>query len=412
MFEALSLGREGFVLKRPDIARRAVLAFLLSALSLADILADPAASLPSPTGSLAVGTAVEYLSDPGRPLDGFATGRPITLQLWYPARGARGSKAPYLIEAGLSEMLKREKYYGIEPAAVDGWAALRTHSTLDAPPAGGKHPLLLFSVGLGVIRANYTSIAEELASHGTIVALVESPFQGAMVLPGGREVQDREDRFAEAAGHRRGIADGSADLSLVLDRLRDGSLSAAAKRAASTVEWSRLAAAGHSSGGLVAVAACERDARLRACINMDGGIVTPDREPLADFVDRGLTKPALFLRSHPVYSDEDLAKRSLTRGQWEKRGEAGNAALADLASRSGANLTQASISPSGHFSFSDAPFVMPTAISRFGGKILAPRRSWLVVTRTLRAYLDHELAGRGGGPSSLVGEFPELTLKP
>jgi dienelactone hydrolase len=324
----------------------------------------------------------------------------VTLQLWYPSLPAKGAKAPYLIEPGLEKMLRQQHYYDVDDATLGAWSVLRTHSILGAPPAAGRHPLLLFSVGLGVIRANYTSIAEELASHGILVAQVESPFQGAMVLPNGREILDSSGRYEDTGGHRRGVADWSGDMSFALDELQRGSLSSSAKRVAATVEWSRIGAAGHSSGGLAAVATCERDARVRACINMDGGIVSPEQEPLADFATHGLTKPALFLRSHPVYSDEDLARRHLTRAQWEKRGEAGKAALADLASRSGGKLTTDSIEGTGHFSFSDAPFVMPTTITRFGGKILPARRSWLIVTRTLRAYLDRQLRGAGGDSKS------------
>ena len=154
----------------------------------------------------------------------------------------------------------------------------------------------------------------------------------------------------------------------------------------------------------------ERDARVKACINVDGGIVSPDGQPLADFVARGLTKPALFLRSHPLYSEEDFTRRNLTRAQWERRAEAGNQALADLASRADGKLTTASIAPTGHFSFSDAPFVMPGAITRFGGAMLPARRSWMIVTRALRAYLEQELSGRGGGLTPLAREFPELAI--
>ena len=369
-------------------------------------------ALPSPTGSFRVGTTVEYLIDARRADGDFPTGRPVTVQLWYPSRSAKGATAPYLMEEGLEELLQREKYYDVDAAALSGWVGLRTHSILEATPAGGKHPLLLFSVGLGVIRANYTSIAEELASQGTIVALVESPFQGAMVLPGGREILDTADRYGEPEGHRRGVADWSGDMSFALDEIRSAGRSPVAKRVAARVEWSQIAAAGHSSGGLVAVAMCERDRRVRTCVNLDGGIASPEGQPLADFVDRGLTKPALFLRSRPLYSDDDLARRGLTRVQWEKRGESGNAALATLASRSGGKLSMAWVAGTGHFSFSDAPFVMPATISRFGGKILPARQSWTIITRTLRAYLDRELRSLGGGLEPLARDFPELTLVP
>ena len=51
------------------------------------------------------------------------------------------------------------------------------------------------------------------------------------------------------------------------------------------------------------------------------------------------------------------------------------------------SFSMASVAGTEHFSFSDAPFVMPATITRFGGRII-PRRGWSVITRTLRAYLD------------------------
>jgi dienelactone hydrolase len=374
--------------------------------------APPAQSLalPAPTGRFPVGTTVAYLTDERRKDADFTSGRPITVQIWYPSTSSKGATAPYLIEPGLGKMLRRDHYYEVPDETLAGWETLRTHALLDARPVPGRHPLLLFSVGLGVIRANYTSLAEELASQGTIVALVESPFQGAMLVPDGREIVDTRDRYGEPEGHRRGVAEWSRDLSFALDALRRGGISAAARRVAAMVDWSRVGAAGHSTGGLVAVATCERDARVSACINMDGGTISPDGQPLAEFVTRGLGKPALLVRSHPLYSDEDLARRNLTREHWRKRGEAGDKALAELASRSGTKLTVASIAPSGHFTFSDAPFVMPGTITRFGGQVLSARRSWTIVTQVLRAYLDQEMAGHDGALEALARQFPELTL--
>src|SRR5690348_12531996 len=161
----------------------------------------------------------------------------------------------------------RTDYYGIDSAALRAWGALRTHSRTDAPVASGTHPLVAFSVGLGVARANYTSIAEELASHGYVVALVESPRQGYMLLPNGREVIDTAGTYGEAAMHRRGVADWAQDVSFALDALQNGRVRRAAAGVAGSIDWARVGALGHSSGGLVAITACETDGRVRACVD-------------------------------------------------------------------------------------------------------------------------------------------------
>ena len=367
--------------------------------------------MPKPTGSFAVGTSVAYFTDSARHNPDLPSGRPITVQLWYPSSGS-GPIARYLFETPLPASMLRSDYYGIDSAALRTWATVRTHSHIDAPPASGKHPLVAFSVGLGVARANYTSIAEELASHGFIVALVESPLQGYMVLPNAREVMDTAGRYGDPTGHRQGVADWSKDISFTLDALQAGRVPAAMRRTAATIDWSRVGATGHSSGGVVAIATCESDPRVRVCVDMDGGMASPDKQPMADFVPRGVTKPTLLLRSQPLYDDTTFARRKITREQWTKQGEAGKLAMEELAQRSTGPLRMAHVAGTGHFNFSDAPFVMPSAITRFGGRIIRPDRGWTIITTVLRTYFESELAGHGDGLAALASRYPELTVDP
>ena len=147
-------------------------------------------SLPRPGGAFPVGTVVDYLTDVDRRDGEFPAGRPITLQLWYPASRPADSTASYLAEPALEAALLRQRYYGVDSAALTQWASLPTHASVGAAPQSSGLPLLLFSVGLGVIRANYTSIAEELASRGYVVAVVESPLQGLMVTADDATVTD------------------------------------------------------------------------------------------------------------------------------------------------------------------------------------------------------------------------------
>jgi hypothetical protein len=145
-------------------------------------------------------------------------------------------------------------------------------------------------------------------------------------------------------------------------------------------------------------------------VNLDGGVASPEQEPMADFVSKGTTKPTLFLRSQPIYSEADFAKRGLTREQWEKRGEGGRIAFDSLVARSRGPLWKASVAGTGHMSFSDAPFVMPSTISRFGGKIIDPQRGLVVITSVMRAFFDRELGGTGEDLAKLSIRYPEVTI--
>jgi predicted dienelactone hydrolase len=165
---------------------------------------------------------VDYLTDVDRRDGEFPAGRPITLQLWYPASRPADSTAPYLAEPALEAALLRQRYYGVDSAALTQWASLPTHASVGAAPQSSGLPLLLFSVGLGVIRANYTSIAEELASRGYVVAVVESPLQGLMVTADDATVTDTIGRFEEPAAHRAAEAGWARDLSYALQQLLAG----------------------------------------------------------------------------------------------------------------------------------------------------------------------------------------------
>ncbi|MEO7455735.1 MAG: hypothetical protein ABIY52_05690 [Gemmatimonadaceae bacterium] len=359
--------------------------------------------LPAPTGSYVVGTRVTSLTDTTRRDADFPRARPITLQLWYPAvRTSAARAAPYLYEGELGKVLLRDSYYGMDSTTLIAWRTVRTHSFMNASVAKGRFPLVAYSVGLGVARANYTSIAEELASHGYIVAMVESPLQGMMVLPDGRTISDTAGVTGEPAGHLRYATGWARDISYALDAIAAGAMS-------KSVDWAKVGATGHSSGGIVAVQACESDARLKACVNMDGGVSSPDGKPMAAFVEHGVTKPTLFLRSQPIYDDTTLARRGMTRAEWVKRGEGGRIGFDSLVARSRGPLRVAFVAGTGHFSFSDAAFVMPTAITRFGGRIIEPTRGWTVITSAVRAYFDETLSGKRGALAAVVAKYPELT---
>jgi dienelactone hydrolase len=382
----------------------------LSTEARAQTLADTVIPLPAPRGGAAVGTTLALLADTSRRDATFAGGRPIAVQLWYPAARARGPIAPYLFDRGLGAELLRGPYYGLDTATLARWPALQTHSLVDAPVASGRHPLVTLSVGLGVIRANYTSIAEGLASRGMIVMLVESPLAGLMVLPNGRVVQDTTSQLQAAANHRAAVTTWARDVVFSLDRLQAARGSDAMANVAPAVDWTRVGAMGHSSGGLVAVQACELDARIRACVDMDGGMATPTGEPMADFVSTGTAKPTLLLRSEPVYSEADFARRGMTRAQWEQRGAAGRVAIDSVVSRAHAPFWVASVRGTGHFSFTDAPFVMPTTITRFGGRIIAPERGLDVIVEALGAFFDEAWGTRPNALAAVTRRFAEFTL--
>jgi hypothetical protein len=115
------------------------------------------------------------------------------------------------------------------------------------------------------------------------------------------------------------------------------------------------------------------------------------------------------LRSKPIYSDADLAKRGSTREQWDKKGEEARKVWLDLQAKSGnTHIDIWSVKGTGHFSFTDAPFVMPDAITRFGGEIIVPERGYKVITSCLAEFFDHQLGSAETPPPLACSSFEEV----
>jgi hypothetical protein len=88
------------------------------------------------------------------------------------------------------------------------------------------------------------------------------------------------------------------------------------------------------------------------------------------------------------------------------------ASFESLAAASKAPLVIATVAGTGHLSFSDAPFVMPETITRFGGKVIEERRGWLVITSAIRAFLDDVFAAQASAAfAGALKSTPELEVQ-
>jgi hypothetical protein len=171
------------------------------------------------------------------------------------------------------------------------------------------------------------------------------------------------------------------------------------------VDLERQPPAGDHRGRPLAVQACRTDDRFGACVSLDGFSFGRVR-------DEGVGAPAMFVKAEPEYSDEDLAKRGRTREEWDAMAEQiGPELLAPLARNQGGVSYYVGIKPAGHLSFSDAPFVMPDTISRFGGAILEPARVHHVLAAVVRAFLVEQLLGQAGRLTDVSEPLPEVKVK-
>ena len=252
--------------------------------------------LPEPTGPCPVGTTSLYLKDVSRP-DPWAAGvnaRELMASLWYPAVPSDGRRARYMTPAE-SELQLTSR--GITGVPQDALSTTRTNAVSDATPAGRQRalPLVVLSPGFTNPRSALTALAEDLASHGYVVAGIDHTYESfATTFPDGRvttclarETPRRGKGFWEKV-----VAGRAADVSFVLNELTG---THPAWPGAGLIDPSRMAMAGHSIGGAAAIPALLTDSRIRAGIDMDGATAAP-------IPDEGLSRPFLFLGKQSNYT--------------------------------------------------------------------------------------------------------------
>ena len=257
----------------------------------------PALCLPEPTGPCPVGTTSLWLTDTSRP-DPWAPGvaaRELMVSLWYPAAKPGGRRARYMTPAESELQLAGRGITGIPPEAL---STVETNAVSDAAPAGQQRslPLVVLSPGFTSSRSTLTALAEDLASHGYVVAGIDHTYEShATAFPDGRVTTclSREARRPGSGFWEKVAAGRAADVSFVLGELTGAH---PAWPGAGLIDPSRMAMAGHSAGGAAAIAAMLADSRIRAGIDMDGSTVAPipDQRPVP-----AIPVPGQAVQLHP-----------------------------------------------------------------------------------------------------------------
>jgi dienelactone hydrolase len=183
---------------------------------------------------------------------------------------------------------------GVPPGML---STVRTNAVSDATPAGrqGGLPLAVLSPGFTSPRSTLTALAEDLASHGYVVAGIDHTYESfATAFPDGRVTTclARETRRRGEGFWEKVVAGRAADVSFVLDQLTGAH---PPWPGATLIDPSRIAMAGHSIGGAAAIAAMLADSRIRAGLDMDGSTY-------AQIPDLGLARPFLFLGKQSNYT--------------------------------------------------------------------------------------------------------------
>ncbi|HYH92201.1 MAG TPA: hypothetical protein VD763_03495 [Candidatus Saccharimonadales bacterium] len=328
-------------------------------------------AVPAPTGQFAVGRTSVLLMDAAR--DEPATPalddhRRLRLVTWFPAVTGTGDPAPYVEDLDrIADGLIASGSIGSVEAL--GLGLVRDPARTGATPAlAHPAPVVLLSPGNATNVGFYAALAEDLASHGFVVVGIDHPYQVAAVDLGdavavyaGDPPLDQASAVVPAR-----IDERVADVGSVLDTLeRDPS---AIVGEAMPLDLTRIGIIGHSNGGVTAAVACA-DARLVACVNIDGqlagGPLSARPGPAAP------TKPFLYLTK-----ETDLA-----------------APLAALLEAGGPSTYRVVVPAAMHDTFGDGPMFRPRILpqANLADDVVTVARGVAL------AFFDHTLRDASAG---------------
>jgi dienelactone hydrolase len=369
-------------------------------------------TLPTPTGPFAVGRMTCVWSDASkadRLAPQPATKRELLAWIWYPAAPPQSPAvddyvpAPWraAIEGGvLHTLLTRDL------------ARVHAHSLRDGEvsPEQRSYPVVLMRTGGAAPTTDYTSFAEDLASHGYVVVGFDAPYRTwVVVLPDGRVIARAPRNNLDLVGGPpadrlanelvRAWAD---DAGFALDQLERLNRSDPSSRFLGRLDMQRVGMFGHSLGGATAMLFCHDDPRCKAGIDVDGA-------PLGDVVDDGVTQPFLFLLSdHRGESADAEAPEAI------RRAEANIRSIYDRLP--GNSKLEIVIRGANHYMFSDGAMLKSPMVMRvlraLGIMRLDGRRQFTVAAHCIRAFFDVHLKGAPDGELKSRLGYPEIEIIP
>lgn len=297
-----------------------VLSVVVVAVPIASLAQPPA--MPVPAGPFGIGrVGYDWTDDSRQEADSAdpKARRELMVYFWYPTtdksadtRGAYipGAKQIDKMQEAQTRMIRQ---FGANwPLMISG--AIYSHAAERATVAKSprQFPVVIFSHGAGSTGFNYSFLIEDLVSHGYVVTSIEHTYTAKAVwFPDGRVVPMHEGtpppgspaEKAKLAGEgmSTGINYGAGDVRFVLDQVTKLNGRPHDFLLAGRVDLRHVAAMGHSAGAEFAARACQLDARFRACVDLDGGMMPAAALPL--YSDNpAIKQPLLFLEAYHPHS--------------------------------------------------------------------------------------------------------------
>ena len=331
------------------------------------------AELTSPTGTFAVGRTNYQWGDTGA-------------WIWYPAAAA--APADHYLPTAI-RMTWLQARPGFINFLTRDLSTVRGHSAREVPISNAQpmYPVIILRSGGSGSALNYSSLAEDLASHGYVVAGVDIT---AIANPEGCVGRDDEEGCATEI-----MAPLISGIGEALDHLQE--LTASSGHFYSKLDLTRVGVFGHSFGGAQAAQFCSQDARCKAGINIDG-------RPFGSVITNGIPVPFMFLLSDHGPPTDEVSTRILSQiqGIYDRQPPQSRRRMV--------------IRGAHHFTFSDDGALLKSALFRgvlrvFAGLRISGRRQLEITAYAVRTFFDQHLKG-STDQSAMLAMPSELVVMP
>ncbi len=398
---------------------------LMLILTAALLYTFPVFKLPEPTGGFKVGTQTFHFVDTNRDeiFDEANEGkRELIVQVWYPAQNTNGSTLPFISEDLLLKEEPLSKTLGLPSIIMNYLKDIPSHSYEDAEISVSSHsyPLIILNHGYKSSRMYHTSHAENLASHGYIVASIDHTYSTfATVFPDGRTTTMETDEYLiRDTVYRDKVGKvWTDDVTFTIDQFEQmnagtGKYTTLFK---GKLDLNRIGIFGHSYGGAAAYDS-SYDARITAGINLDGGLYNYHRMP-------ALTKPFMFMfsestfdhfdkvRQHYVYTDEELKDMGATREEIEVESRDAEIEVEHIRHVAKHDGHVMYVEGTKHYNFADVQFLTPILqqIGLTGN--MNPKRAATIINMYTLNFFDQYLKNKDGSLLEGVNsEYPEVKV--
>jgi dienelactone hydrolase len=349
-----------------------------------DAHSDTLAPVPGTKRELLVW--IWYPSAPGPSAAMMADYLPVPMR----AAGARANHAPLLMR-----LLTRD------PSRVHAHSLRSPDVSLQQR----SYPVVIFRAGASAPVTNYSTLAEDLASHGYVAVGFDAPYRtGLVVFPDGRVIartpENNPELFSGQEFDRVGnklLAAWTADIGFVLDQLERLNTSDVSGKLTGRLDMTRVGVFGHSFGGAQAAQFCSEDSRCKAGIDIDGA-------PLGSVIQTGIDRPFMFL----------LSDHSHESGPESRQIQANIQSIYDRLPPEG--RFRIAIRGANHFTFSDDGALLKSHIVRgvlrvFGRLGIDGRRQLAVTAYCVHSFFDAYLKGASGSRLKISSPlYPEIQV--